>query len=148
MTFNMKRKAGYDPSKAKGPAEPVKLKVFLDQKVAAILPYLTPRAPEIRAAVNLKVLNAEGKRIFFFNPNAPNDSELKWTNVSLESTAGNPLLAAPPAIAIEVAHKVLSKCKAVSTITIVDENEQPLTVQQVCSLAFPTRRVSEREALW
>ena len=29
MTFNMKRKAGYDPSKAKGPAEPVKLKVFL-----------------------------------------------------------------------------------------------------------------------
>ena len=131
MTFNMKRKGGF-ASKPTAPAEPVKLKVFLSQKVAISVPYMTPRAPEIRTEINFKVITPEGKRIFWFNPDA-DEEELKWTNVALTSTADNPLLAAPPVMAVEVAHRVLSRCKAVSTVTIVDENEQPLTVEQVCS---------------
>mmetsp|Transcript_53054 Transcript_53054/g.121841 ORF Transcript_53054/g.121841 Transcript_53054/m.121841 type:complete len:306 (-) Transcript_53054:389-1306(-) len=144
MTFNMKRKSGF-ASKPTAPAEAVKLKVFTTQKVALAMPYMTPRAPDIRTEINFKVLTPEGKRIFWFNPDADEEG-LKWTNVALNSTADNPVLAAPPAMAVEVAHRVLSRCKAVSKVTIVDENEQPLTVEQVKTMQFrPLEESAETE---
>ena len=54
----------------------------------------------------------------------------------LRSTASEPLLSAPPVFAIEKAHSVLSRTAAVASVTIVDEHEQPLTMEQARAIDF------------
>ena len=140
MGFNISghKKFGAKPS---GPAEPVTIKASTNQVVHLKMPYLTPRAGEIRSAVNFKVLTDQGTRIYFFNP-----ADETWTNISLESTEANPVLSAPPVEAVEKAYNVLSRCPAVSKVTIVDDNDQPINMAQVRAICDSCSRARSESA--
>ena len=131
FNFGSKNKNKNKLSKSTSPPEKVGIMVGRNQIVTLAIPFQTPRAKEIREAVHLKVLNEDGQRIFYFN-----DKDQSWSNVHLRSTASEPLLSAPPVFAIEKAHSVLSQTAAVASVTIVDEHEQPLTMEQACAMDF------------
>lgn len=123
------KKHGLSRSAAK---EAAGIQVARSQIVRLGIPYQTPRAAEIRTAVNTKVLTDDGRRIFFFR-----GEDESWTNVDLKATDAEPLLTAGPIEATEKAYNVLSHCPAVSTVSIEDEDGSPLTMAQVRS--SPTR---------
>ena len=137
MGFNIsgKKKFGAKPT---GPPEPVTIQPSRTQVVKLGVPYNTPRSSEIRGTVNVKVVTEKGERMYFFNP-----GDESWSNVSLKSTSSNPILSAPPIEAVEKAFSVLSRCPAVSKVSIVDEHGNPMTMEQVriarrllCALSF------------
>lgn len=113
------------------PKEKVGVQVALSGIISLALPYMTPRAAEIRDYVKTKMLNAIGQRIFFYHPD--DDS---WTNVHLKSTNEQPLLSTPPIEAVEKAVAVINRCPAVSDVTILDEDGNKLTVAQVKEMTF------------
>ena len=116
-----KKKGGY----AGPPPEPCGIQPARNSVVTLAIPYGTPRAKEIREWLHTKVLNQDGLRMFYYR----SDNE-EWTNIDLKSTADAPLLTAPPVYAVEKAYDVLKACPAVSTVSIVDEDDNPLTLAQ------------------
>jgi len=126
---------------AVSPPEVVTIVVNKNQIVQLIPPYKTPRAREIRDTVNLKVLNDDGTRIFYYD-----NMNTTWTNVHFNSTRAVPLLAAPPVEACEKANKILSACPAVAKVTITDADGAPLTLDQVKSIDFlPVEACADEE---
>lgn len=126
--------------KVTGKPESVTIVVSPDQIVLLIIPYGTPRAPLIRELVTTKMLDSNNLRMFWFH-----GEDKTWSNVALTSTEQEPVLAAPPIEAVEKAHSVLSRSPHVSSVSIVDENKQPLTLAQVKDLEFTPLEESAQE---
>ena len=123
------RKAKSSYGKPMAPAEPVDLKVFRNQVVELRLPYHTSRAGEIREYSKAKIV-IERKMIFIFNTLIE-----EWRNETPRSTAQKPELTAAPVIAVEKAVAELARCPAVAQVTILNENDQPITLEQVRAAA-------------
>ena len=68
-----------------------------------------------------------------------------WTN--RKSTAVEPLLTAPPLEALDKAHNILTGCAAVASVTILDENDQKITLAQAKAIDFiPLDELAEAAA--
>jgi len=127
-------KTSFAFSKAKAvtaPPEKVTIIVYQSQIVQLMLPHQTPRAKEIRETISCKVLNEDNTKIFYYDPD-----DSSWSNLHYKSTRAVPLLAAPPADACEKAYTVLKACPAVASVTINDENGEPLTLDKVKAMDF------------
>ena len=114
-----------------GPPEKVGIMVLRNQIVIVLLPHGTNRANEIRVWFRAKVRTSEGHEIFIFNGDTNN-----WTNVPRSATNSAPAVTAPPIEATEKAFNLLKLCPAVSSVTIMDEAEQPITLDDVKAMRF------------
>ena len=146
FTFSRARPAKPVGQVKSSPPEACGIQVSINSKISLGIPFRTKRDKEIRECVKTRILNDDGSRVFFFR--SDDDS---WTNVALESTFDAPALTAPPLFAVQKAYQVLTACPAVSTISIVDDNGNPLTLEQVRVMEFipfeyePTPRTDDDE---
>ena len=113
--------------------------MFKNSKITLGIPYRTKRDEEIRGWCNTKILNQDGYKIFIFR-----SEDGSWTNVSLTSTLDAPSLTAPPLYTVEKAYDVLNACPAVASVSIVDDNNNPLTLEQVRAIESSRSTIRRR----
>ena len=118
---------------AQGPRtgpEAVQIQVFVSQIVKALIPYNTPRSKNIRMWLMNYALNESNERVFIFRPPSG------WTTVSLTSTPHSPAITIHPVRAVELVVAMEAHCPDVSTVTIINEVNQVITLEQVRAMQF------------
>jgi hypothetical protein len=110
--------------------EAVQIQVFVSQIVKALIPYNTPRSKNIRMWLMNYCLNESNERVFIFRQPSG------WTNVSLSSTPHVPAITCNPVRAVELASSMEQHCPDVSTVTIINESNQVMTIEQVRVMQF------------
>ena len=110
--------------------EAVQVQVFVSQIVKALIPYNTPRSKNIRMWLMNYALNESNERVFIFRPPSG------WTTVSLTSTPHSPAITINPVRAVELVVAMEAHCPDVSTVTIINEVNQVITLEQVRAMQF------------
>lgn len=131
MSFTFGKDKGFKKAAPGGPPEQVELQVCLTQKVQSHIPYMTPRAGAIRAAMNANITTPEGNRIFMFRKD-----DNSWTNVAIDSTPHQPKITCDPIYAVEKAYNVFSRLSDVSNVKITDDAGKTITLADVKQLPF------------
>ena len=110
--------------------EAVQIQVFVSQIVKALIPYNTPRSKNIRMWLMNYCLNESNERVFIFRQPSG------WTNVALSSTPHAPAITCNPVRAAELALVMEQHRPDVSTVTIINEQNQVMTIEQVRAMQF------------
>ena len=114
------------------PRESVHAQVYPNKIVAVELPYGTPRAAAIRLFSQSRVLTPNGQRALVWRRETMN----KWTNISLTSSADNPILTMEPVDLCELLTTVLPSSPDVSSVVLHGPNNAVITMDEVRAMPF------------
>ena len=97
--------------------------------VQALIPHNTPRSKAIRQYLSAFCLNVRNERVFVFRQGSG------WTSVALDSTPERPKLTCDPVSACNMLLHMGSQCPDVSTVTLLDANQNVITIDIVKAIA-------------
>lgn len=120
----------FTPGKKLISPEPVELIADTNQIVTAVVPFNTPAAPAIRAAMHNQILTPENTKCFIFRPTNG------WTNIALDSTGEAPKLTSEPKYLLKVAWRSFQDCQAVSNVTMRLRDGTPFQFDDIDMLHF------------
>ena len=126
---SMANNSGGSQGPRTGP-EAAQVKVFVSQIVQALIPHNTPRSKNIRQWLMNYALTGRNERVFIFRNGSG------WTTVALSSTADRPAVTINPVRAVELMLAMEQHCPDVSTVTILNEANQTMTLDQVRAMQF------------
>lgn len=119
---------GGQPAPRTGP-ETVSAVVNPTLIVQALIPHNTPRSKAIRQYLSAYCLNVRNERVFIFRQGSG------WTSVALDSTPERPKLTCDPVSACQMLLQMGSQCPDVSTVTLLDANQNVITIDMVKAMA-------------
>jgi hypothetical protein len=115
--------------------EPVTIKVFTNQVVEACIPFSTPRAGEIRTTIRSLRYPPDSDNsamMLIFHEDMGEPPKPSWNTVQRDGEN----VTSPPYEAASLLHEALSKCPAVSTVSLLDGADNAISLQDVKAMQF------------